>query len=378
MILSLFFTRGVSLEMWLNQGLFDREKLIYEEHLKQGNVTKVYWFSYGSDDKKLSEQLKQENRLHKDIEVVKMPKLFNIPKIGSFLYSFILPFIQKKYLKESDILKTNQMDGGWSVVIAKWLYCKPLIVRTGYTLSQLEYSKNKSSLRYKYYSLIETFTYKYCNKAIVSSNHNEKYLIEKIYLKKNNINTIKNFIDINRFKDLNIKRYEDKILFVGRLNKEKNLFNLIEAVSKNELTLDIYGQGDLKEELISFGKAKKAKINFKGTVPNKELVNIYNSYKYYILPSYFEGMPKTLLEAMACGCICIGTNVNGINEVIKDGVNGYLSDDVVADSLAETINKVIKLNNNDILNNGIKTIENNFSLKGAVKLENVIFKELIR
>ena len=53
MILSLFFTRGISLEVWLNQGLFDREKLIYEKHLIQGNLKKVYWLTYGSNDKKL-------------------------------------------------------------------------------------------------------------------------------------------------------------------------------------------------------------------------------------------------------------------------------------------------------------------------------------
>ena len=51
MILSLFFTRNVSLESWVKQGLFDREKLIYEEHLNQGNFKKIYWFTYGSNDK---------------------------------------------------------------------------------------------------------------------------------------------------------------------------------------------------------------------------------------------------------------------------------------------------------------------------------------
>ena len=111
MKLVLFFTRGVSLEIWVNQGLFDREKLIYEEHLRQGNFKKVYWITYGDDDKRLSENLKKENRLHKDIEILQMPKIFKIPKIGSYIYSFLLPLFYKNELQESDILKTNQMDG---------------------------------------------------------------------------------------------------------------------------------------------------------------------------------------------------------------------------------------------------------------------------
>lgn len=131
MTLSLFFTRGVSLEQWLKQGLFEREKLIYEEHLKQGNLDKVYWFTYGSEDRKLANRLKSENRLHKNIEVFEMPKVFNITKISSYLYSFFLPFIYRKELQKSNILKTNQTDGSWTAVISKKIYGKKLLYRTG-------------------------------------------------------------------------------------------------------------------------------------------------------------------------------------------------------------------------------------------------------
>ena len=100
MVLTLFFTRGVSLELWLNRGLFDREKLIYEEHLKQGNLKKVYWITYGSNDLKLSNQLKKDKRLNPNIVVVGMPKLFNLPKIGSYLYSLLIPFLYPKIFYE--------------------------------------------------------------------------------------------------------------------------------------------------------------------------------------------------------------------------------------------------------------------------------------
>ena len=98
MVLTLFFTRGVSLELWLNRGLFDREKLVYEEHLKQGNLKKVYWITYGSEDFELSNQLKKEKKLHPNIVVVSMPKLFNIPKIGSYVYSLLIPFLYPNLL----------------------------------------------------------------------------------------------------------------------------------------------------------------------------------------------------------------------------------------------------------------------------------------
>ena len=373
MILSLFFTRGVSLESWLSLGLFDREKLVYEEHLNQKNLDKIYWFTYGSNDNKLSLQLKKEGRLHEGIEVFEMPSFFKIPKIGSLMYSIFLPFYYAKLLGESDVLKTNQMDGSWSAVISKWLYKKKLLVRTGYTLSQLEFSKNKGGIRYEYYKLIEKFAYKYCDVAIVASNNNKEYLLLNDFLPESNISVVTNFVDVNLFRSLNLKRYKNKIIFVGRLNKEKNLFNLIEAITRTNLTLDIYGQGELKNELKRFAKEKKANINFMGTVPNDELVTVYNQYQYYILPSYFEGMPKTLLEAMACGCVCIGTNVNGINEVINDGVNGYLSDETNFNALEKTMNKIIKLNDKRIIINSVKDIRCNFSLKVITTLEEKIF-----
>ena len=105
------------------------------------------------------------------------------------------------------------------------------------------------------------------------------------------------------------------------------------------------------------------------TVPNKELVNIYNSYKYYILPSFFEGMPKTLLEAMACGCICIGTDVNGINEVIRDKFNGILIKGTTVNDILETINNVITINYNNLVKNGIENIIEDFSLQTIINQE---------
>jgi glycosyltransferase involved in cell wall biosynthesis len=373
--LALFFTRGISLEIWINQGLFDREKTIYEEHLKRGNFDKIYWLTYGSNDKKLANKLKKENKLHKDIEVLQMPKIFNFYKIGNILYSLFLPFIYRNELKNCDILKTNQMDGSWSAVLAKWIYKNILIVRTGYTLSLFKYKKN-NKLKYKFSKFIEKFAYKYCNKAIVASWQDKQYLLKQNYLNGNKIEVIPNFIDIDIFKPLNIKKYKDRILFVGRLNEQKNVFNLIEAISETNLSLDIYGKGELKDELEKFAKKLNAKVRFKGVVPNNKLPKIYNKYKYYIIPSYFEGMPKTLLEAMACGCICIGTNVAGINEVIKNEVNGYLAENTSVKAIEKVIKKALENDNSEIIENGINTIREKFSLNNVINKEFNIIKNL--
>ena len=55
MQLALFFTRGISLKLWFETGLFDREKQLYEEHLRRGHLKKIYWLTYGIDDAELAD-----------------------------------------------------------------------------------------------------------------------------------------------------------------------------------------------------------------------------------------------------------------------------------------------------------------------------------
>jgi glycosyltransferase involved in cell wall biosynthesis len=376
MILGLFFTRGISLKLWVESGLFDREKLIYEEHLNQGNLKKVYWFTYGHLDIEVANQLKEDGMLHKEIKVLSMPKLFVIPKIGSWLYSFLLVFIYKDRLKECDVLKTNQIDGSWVAVYAKKLFKKPVIIRTGYTITQLLKNKKSFFLKIKLYKIVEKYAYKNADAAVVSSCHNKRYLEQEYQF--NNIKVMTNYIDTKRFYNHNSVRYDNRILFVGRLNKEKNIFNLIKAISKTQYILDIYGHGELKKDLEDFSVNLNANVNFKGTIQNSELCEIYNRYKYYALVSFFEGMPKTLLEAMACGCQCIGTNVTGINEVIENKINGILIDGVEYKAIYNALKTLNNYDFKSLSKNAEQTIFSKFSFQSVVLQEKEIINGLVK
>ena len=368
-ILGLFFTEGVSVELWYNKGMFFREKLIYEKLLEKGAFDKIYWFSYGVNDKKY------EKYLHKGIEIITMPKIFNL-RVGKLIYSFLMPFIQYRYLKKCDVFKTNQMWGSWTAVISKILYQKPLVVRTGYTISLFSLKDNKKISCFVN-KFIERISYKFADFSIVASNEDYNYIAKNYNIK--NIIVNPNYIDTDLFKPMNIKKEKD-IIFVGRLSKQKNIFNLIKAFEGLNYTLDIYGDGELKEEIEKLIKDLNIedRIKLKGTVPNSELPKILNQYKVYVLPSFYEGMPKTLLEAMACGLVCLGTNVAGVREVIKHEENGWLVDIDTEDikrgiiTLMEDKNLRKKLSEN-----ARKTIEEKFSLEKVVSREIEVYNCLL-
>jgi glycosyltransferase involved in cell wall biosynthesis len=366
MKLALFFTFGVSLEQWLDTGLFDREKLLYEKLLQEQIVSKVLWFTYGAKDRKIAEQLKQTGKLYTDIEVIQMPAYFSFPG-GSFLYSLLLPLIMGEFLKDMDVLKTNQMSGSWSAVLIKKITKNPLIIRTGYTWSRLKDSQKTSGLKKIFIRKAEAFAYKNADLAVVSTQSQAEFIKDRFGVTEKNIFIIPNYIDINLFRpDSSVEKYPDRLLYVGRISKEKNLFNLTAAAAKADMQLDIYGSGTLTQDIKHYAQQIGAKLAFKGTVANNLLPQIMNRYRFFILPSLHESLPKSLLEAMACGLICIGTDVTGINEVISDGVNGWLAKDTDSNSIFETIEKAKSNPPEMISKSAVEMIENKYLLECVV------------
>ena len=90
-------------------------------------------------------------------------------------------------------------------------------------------------------------------------------------------------------------------------------------------------------------------------------------------------MPKALLEAMSSGCVCIGTNVVGINEVIVNGENGFLIDGNDTVSISKFLDsRIFDKDSKTITRNSRKNIISNYSLEQVVKKEKKIYMKLLR
>jgi glycosyltransferase involved in cell wall biosynthesis len=120
------------------------------------------------------------------------------------------------------------------------------------------------------------------------------------------------------------------VLFLGRLEKQKGIFDLIKAAQfiikqDKDIKFLLAGNGDLSK-IMEVLKAKKIKENFKllGWVDSYEVKRLLKDSMAFVLPSYNEGMPISILEAMSFGVPVISTNVGSIPEIIKNRINGFL------------------------------------------------------
>ena len=369
-ILGVFFTRGVSLRQWVETGLFDREVLIYRNYLDRGQFKSIKWFTYGASDSEFAEELYEQGRLPKEIRVISMPTwILRLARFGNMVYLFLMPFVAHDSLRTCTLYKTNQMDGALAAVIASKLYRKPLYVRTGYTLSMfIDRIHPHNLFRRAYAWLTEKIALSFSDASSVSSAHDRDYLISRYGLSRAPV-VIGNYVDIERFTPVRGTPKKNRIIFVGRLIGQKNLAAGIIACASAGIGLDVVGNGPDREELQALAIAHNADTRWLGTVSNDNLPVLMSSYRYFFLPSLWEGMPKALLEAMALGLVCVGNNASGINEVIRDGVTGFLSSGPDTVSLRHALSRALSSDAAAVAAAGRVFVCENFSLESVVARE---------
>ena len=118
------------------------------------------------------------------------------------------------------------------------------------------------------------------------------------------------------------------ILFMGRLGKRKGAYDLIEMakyLTSNNVKINMYGDGEVKQiiHLVNENNLNNI-INVAGWIKGDEVKEAYRNADIFILPSYDEGLPMSILEAMAYSLPVISTPIGGIPDQVIDGVNGFL------------------------------------------------------
>ena len=356
------FTYGYSLKTWYETGTLEKEIELYKKLITNHNF-KITMVTYGdeSDYKYL--------HLLDDIEIIPIYKYIKYSKNPLIRYfkSFFIPFFIKKKIQDVDLIKQNQLIGSWISIIYKLLIKKPLIVRTGYDM--LFFSQNEEK------GFIKNFLYrKLTNIALIFSDiYTVTSYADKIFLEDNFGSNIEVHIRPNWVYSgsttVSDKRFEGKILTVGRLEDQKNYLNLIKNFQNSKYQLDIVGTGSLENKIILTAKELGVKINLLGSFPNNKLMSIYGQYK---------GNPKVVLEAMSHGCIPILSKIPNHLELVEHNINGILFDPLAMNVTQYLDDINLKIDHyKKLSSNAFNKVDKNNSLEIALKNDLSDYKKLL-
>lgn len=364
--IALFFSYNVSLSTWENCGILSREAKIWDIFSK--NFKQIIFITYGD---KADEQFQQYFPGTK--------VLFNKWRLPAWLYSLLIPFIYRSEIINIDICKVNQLSGSLPALLCKLLYKKKLIVRCGFQLSVF-FKKQKENIIKQFFAfLLEKLAYSFAEVIMVTSGSDKDYISGRYKIKTDKIKIVPNGVDTQVFKVLdNVARQEGRILFVGRLIEQKDLPALLAAVSGiDKAKLVIIGKGKLKTQLRQTATQLKLEVDFIDSIKNVDLPFEYNKADIFVLPSFFEGNPKVLLEAMACGLAVIGSDVCGINNLIRHGDNGLLCDTSVFGIRAAIASLLSDVQLREKLGRNARNfIIENFDLSSLIYRELVVSEEI--
>jgi glycosyltransferase involved in cell wall biosynthesis len=177
------------------------------------------------------------------------------------------------------------------------------------------------------------------------------------------------------------------ILCVSRFVARKRHVDLVEAlrllrVAGVEFSAALIGDGPTREEIEA--KVREAGIEpfvtFRRTLDHEPIRELMKEASVFCLPSAWEGMPGAVMEAMAAGLAVVGTDVNGTDMLIVDGVTGYLVPPRLPEQLADALRRLLEAPalQREMGQAGRARIEAEFTLETMIDRKEALYAELLR
>ena len=218
MKLVVFFSRGMSLEGWRQAGILERELALYRA--LRPHLEHLAFVTYGgAEDLRLSGQAS-------GIEV-----LVNRWSLPANLYSVLAPYLHRRTLGRATIFKTNQINGAWCAVIAKCLFRKRLVVRCGFLWSDFMVRLTTSRWRRMLAECLERAIFRAGDALIVAGHADRATIIQRYDIDAGRTHVVPNYVDTSLFRLMpEVSRESRRVITVGRLEEQKNVVALVEAV----------------------------------------------------------------------------------------------------------------------------------------------------
>jgi len=285
--------------------------------------------------------------------------------------------------------------------IAAKLAGVPIII---YTAHGFYFHEGMSRFKYNIILKIEKYLAKhYTDFIFTQSEEDRKTALENNFIDKSKILTIGNGVDVwgefnpknidkdkinELYKEFNLNKNDKIVTFIGRLVKEKGIIDLLEAFNNINFNdgkkVKLIMGGDIAQN--ERDKDTKKKLEKYRDNPNVIFTgyrNDINSILYltdvFCLPSYREGMPRSIIEAMAMKCAVVATDIRGSREEVIDGKTGFLVPVNSINILSDKIKKIIE--DEKLLKEmkiaGRKRAERFFNEKEIIKKQLEVFKKLL-
>lgn len=206
----------------------------------------------------------------------------------------------------------------------------PVIVTCHHT-----YRQQVGHIRSQFWKVIflpfEKRTYRLADWIVAVSEATKKALVEKYGVTEHKITVIHNAVDTGRFHPLEILKKPHSLLYIGRIDKRKGIEFLLRSMplvvrTTPEAQLLVGGKGNYLKKMKSLVRQLdlERNVTFLGFVPDDQLNTLYNQARCVVVPSIFEGFGITVIEALAAGTRVVGTDVDGIREILNSGEYGRL------------------------------------------------------
>jgi len=326
-------------------------------------------------------------------DVFKNEKRFHIhgitKKNKSYFFSRVFDYIKTQITISYRLLIIRNIDewiffiGGDTLVLpmlmAKLMRKKVILCFAGSSIKTLE-SSNDSF--YKIANILSKINCKFSDKIILYSDK----LIEEWEFGdyKNKIMIVHHhFLDFNKFRiESKLDERSDLIGYIGRLSEEKGVMNFVESIpeiikANPNFKVLIGGEGVLKDKIRDYIEKKDLtnNVTLLGWISDEDMPHYLNKLKLLVLPSYTEGLPYIILEAMACGTPVLTTNVGAIPDIVKDENTGFLMEDNSSMSISKNVFRALKNHSfQKISDNGYSLVVNKFSYNSTLDIWSKIFR----
>lgn len=262
-----------------------------------------------------------------DYEDAKIPPgvtlLANTMGLHRYLYALLAPWLHRKKLRGVRVMRVSQATGALPAFFMRLFLKIPAVITYGY--DYVLFAGTRGKIATWLARLHESIGRRTADFWITTTQELVALLQDRHQVDRDRIYLIPNGVNLNQFQEREHDEDEDlrSLIFVGRLETQKNLFFLFDCVSataerfQTRLRLVVVGEGKLREALATHKISNLLKLELVGKVEQSRLTGFFRDSQLFVTASHFEGHPKAVIEAMASGLPVLGLDSPGVAPLLR-------------------------------------------------------------